>query len=86
MASDYQLVVKKSNIRGGGMGLFADEDIPKGSIIGEYEGDKYPPDYTFTDAEYIYTFGTDKMIIKPYDTCILRFANDIINEIGRAHV
>ena len=51
--TNYKLTLKKSKIRGAGLGVFADEDIPDGKLLSNYDGklvrrskNDFDPDYS----------------------------------------
>ena len=82
------LHVKKSTLPGAGKGLFTDQDIPKGKIICEYEGEKI----TWKEAErrneknqggYVY-YISEKSCVDAwhYKKTFGRYANDAAG-IGR---
>lgn len=70
----YSLSILPSSIPGAGLGVFADEFIPKGSIIGEYVGS--PID---TDGDYTYVKNNGKVIdASAYPRCFVAMLNDSI--------
>lgn len=75
------LVVKKSQIPDAGVGVFSNNDIVCGTIIGKYEGMKMPADTPLMENELKYTYCVRKgdIIVVPFKNCILRYINDNIN-------
>jgi len=59
---DFKLRIDNSSIPNAGLGVFADEFIPKGSIVGEYVGSSVD-----SDGDYTYVKNNGKVI----DACIL---------------
>jgi SET domain-containing protein len=73
------LVLKKSGVPRGGIGLFTLKDIEKGELICEYKGDRVKQsEYDKTDSVYgVQLAGTDKVIdAASTQSTIGRYIND----------
>jgi hypothetical protein len=74
------LELRISTIPKAGKGLFVTRDIKKGSIIGEYTGKRFSPSKILSGHAEVYSFSTySGVIISPDDTCLFKYANDIVN-------
>ena len=72
----YKLEIKDSLIKYGGQGVFALEDIPENTCIGEYTGEKKHKD-DFTLGTYSLQLSSDYSIDAfDYPRCILAMIND----------
>ncbi len=73
------LEYKTSNIPFSGNGVFTKNFIPKDTLIGTWDGKRYT-ELKNGIKNYVYSFTTNREItIDPFDDCIFRYINDIIN-------
>lgn len=77
-----EFLKKKSNIKDAGLGLFSLCNIPKGTIIGKYDGIRYPSYFELSEKEAIYAYttkdGKGEHII-PDESCPFKYINDIVD-------
>ena len=72
-----QFVVKNSDIRGAGRGVFALKDFPEGIVLGEYTGARSTS--LPSDGTYVWEVGTDDGTVFYIDAkssnCPMKFVN-----------
>jgi len=75
--ADSKIKVRTSTVPGAGLGLFAAEDLPRGTVLGSYPGvvvplEQHARSAKMTDPEasrrcqaYVWRFSDDRMVIDP---------------------
>jgi SET domain-containing protein len=74
-----RLKLKESTIKNAGLGVFAEENIPIGTLIGKYEGTRLSIDVELSEEEAKYVYTINNEYIFTACTCIFRYINDIVD-------